>query len=148
MPTRAELMEEKVQQALKAMNGDPSLKGSKATKQFNAPYDRLMARRRGRPASNTRGGHNTKLNRPQDEALKDYILMLQASRNGANMDSINSATNRLLFYQTGDPAITCSRRWTKAWMTRHSDFLKTMKERPLSAKRLSSHICRGCTSIL
>jgi hypothetical protein len=53
MPTRAALIEEKVIQASKAMDDDPTLKGTKAAAKFGAPYNRLMARRRGRPASNT-----------------------------------------------------------------------------------------------
>jgi hypothetical protein len=99
-----------------------------------------MARQRGRPASNTRGGHNKKLSAPQDEFLRDYIFMLQASGRAADWDVIQSAATRLLYYETGDSEISVSSRWTKGWITRNSEFLKPLCEKPLSAKRLGAHI--------
>jgi hypothetical protein len=66
--------------------------------------------------------------------------MLQYSGRGANLDEIRLATGRLLFWETGDPKASVSRRWAKAWMTRQADFLKGIKEKPLSAKRLAAHI--------
>jgi hypothetical protein len=60
------------------MDKDLKLGGTKVVAKFNALYDRLMARRRGRPASYTRGGYNKKLLAPQDSSLKDYCLMLYA----------------------------------------------------------------------
>jgi hypothetical protein len=64
MPTKGELIEEAVIKASQAMDADPKLTGTAATAKFQAPYHRLMARRRGRLVSNTRGGHNKKLAAP------------------------------------------------------------------------------------
>ena len=61
MPPKAEAMEERITKASEAMDRDPRLKGTKAAAYFGAPYDRLMARQRGRPASNSRGRYNKKL---------------------------------------------------------------------------------------
>jgi hypothetical protein len=99
-----------------------------------------MARRRGRPASSTRGGHNKKLSAPEDEALKEYILMLQYSGHGANIQEIRAVAGRLLHWITRDPGSSISVRWTKQWMTRQAQFLKSIKEKPLSVKRLAAHI--------
>ena len=66
MPRKSEDIEDRISKASKAMDEDPSLKGIKAAAKFRAPYDRLMARRRGRLASNTRGGYNKKLSTPED----------------------------------------------------------------------------------
>jgi hypothetical protein len=65
-------------------------------------YYRLMAQQRGRPISNTRGGHNKKLSAPQDYALKDYIFMLHGANINANTTKIQRATSRLLYYVIGD----------------------------------------------
>ena len=99
-----------------------------------------MARRRGRPASNTRGGHNKKLAAPQDYALKDYIFMLYRAGTAANLEVIQTAAGRLLYYALGDYTSLVLRRWTKAWMARHFDYLKTLKTKPISAKRLGIYI--------
>ena len=64
MPPKIDYAEAAVQKAMAAMDANPRLKGTTATQQFRAPYDRLMAHRQGCPTSNTRGGHNKKLDVP------------------------------------------------------------------------------------
>jgi len=49
-----------IAEASAAMDLDPSLKGTVAAHEFGANYTRLIARRRGRLASNTRSRHNKK----------------------------------------------------------------------------------------
>jgi hypothetical protein len=140
MPPKAEAIEERIAKASEAMDRDPRLKGTKAAAHFGAPYDRLMARRRGRPASNSRGGHNKKLSVPQDESLRDYLLMLYTSGRSPNLEAIQTGASRLVYYDTGDIDSSVSRRWTKAWIARNHEFLKQIREKPMSAKRLSTHI--------
>ena len=93
-----------------------------------------MARRRGRPASNTRGGHNKKLDVPQDQALRDYLMMLAGAGTEANLAKVKNAASRLLYYESGNPTKTVSRRWIKAWMVHNNKHLKILKQKPLSAK--------------
>jgi hypothetical protein len=76
MPPKPRDIEERIAKASREIDNDPYLKGTKAASQFRAPYYLLIARRRGRPTSYTRGGHNKKLAEPEDEALKEYILIL------------------------------------------------------------------------
>ena len=123
-----------------AMDANPRLKAKDAAHQYNAPYQRLLRRRRGIPPSNTRGGHNKKLNSVQDTALRDYIFMLYGCGTPANTDEVVLVANRLLYYSTGNPKETVSVRWTKAWIKRQSDYIETLKSKPLSAKRLALHI--------
>jgi hypothetical protein len=67
-------IEERVAKASIAMNEDSRLKGIKAASQFGAPYNRLMACRRGRPASCTRGGTNKSSLNPKTKLLKSIFL--------------------------------------------------------------------------
>jgi hypothetical protein len=48
------------------------------------------------------------------------------------------AANRVLYY-SGSTA-TVSTCWAKGWMARESEFLKTLRLKPLSAKRLAAYI--------
>jgi hypothetical protein len=96
------------------MDRDPRYRGTQAVLDFIVLYHRLMARRRGRPISNTRGRHNKKLSAPQDYALKDYIFMLHGANINANITKIQQAVNRLLYYVIGDRKSIVLRRWTKA----------------------------------
>jgi hypothetical protein len=102
MPPESHEIEEHIAKASHVMDNNPYLRGTKAAKQFGALYERLMARRHGRPPSHSRGGQNKKLSAPQDDALKEYILMLQYSGRGANIHEIRAATGRLLFWSSGD----------------------------------------------
>ena len=97
MPPKPYEIEERIAKASLTMDDDPNLKGTKAAQRFGAPYNRLIARRRGRPPSYSRGGQNKKLSIPQDDALKEYILMLQYSGRGANIHEVRAAAGRLLF---------------------------------------------------
>jgi hypothetical protein len=97
MPPASREIETRIANACEAMDNDPKLKGMAAAARFGAPYDRLMACQRGRPPSHTRGGHNKKLLVPQDDSLKDYILMLYHSGHSANLEAIQIAASRLVF---------------------------------------------------
>jgi hypothetical protein len=138
MPPKADPIEIAIQKASDAMDADPTLKGTDAAKQFGAIYHRLMARRRGRPPSSTRGGHNQKLNKPQNHALIDYLTMLHYAGTSANLEILVLSANWLLFYS--GVTDTVSQRWGKRWMIRHAEFLKTLKTKPIHAKRLAAYV--------
>ncbi len=72
---KANSIEIAIQNASAAIDADPTLQGTDAAKQYNAIYQRLMARRRGRPSSSTRGGHNQKLQDPVLAAKEGLILL-------------------------------------------------------------------------
>jgi hypothetical protein len=121
------------------MDAHPFLKASAAARQFSAPYQRLLRRRRGIPPSSSRGGHNKKLNSIQDAALQDYIYLLSSCGTPPNLDAVCLAANRLVYYLTGDIKKTASQRWTKAWVKRNFEYLKTLKAKPMSARQLNAH---------
>ena len=122
------------------MDEDPTLSGKAAACKYHASYYQLLARRRGRPPSNSRGGHNKKLSLPQDSALIDYLTLLYHAGTPANLEQVVLASNRLLFYSGSTD--TVSRRWAKRWLDRHSDFFKTIKSKPIAAKRLAAHVVK------
>ena len=140
MPANSSEIESRIAAASAAMDANPRLKASVAARQFDAPYHRLRRRRQGMPPSSTRGGHNKKLSTVQDQALRDYIVMLYNCGMSANQEAVRTAANRLLFYSNGDATQTVSKRWTKEWTKRQSEYLKPLKSKPMSAKRLAAHI--------
>ena len=138
MPPQADSIEIAIQIASAAMDADPTLKGTDAAKQYNAIYSRLIARRRGRPPFSTRGGHNQKLQDPQNHAVKDYLTMLHYAGTSANLEALVLSANRVLFYSRATG--TVSRRWGKRWMVQHAEFLKTLKTKPMHVKQLAAHV--------
>ena len=133
-------IEARIDAASAAMDANPNLKASVAARQFSAPYQTLLRRRAGMPPSNSRGGHNKKLNSVQDSALRDYIFMLYSRGTTANTEEVLLAANWLLYYSTGNPDKSVSIRWTKAWIKRQYNYIEALKLKPLSVKRLVLHI--------
>jgi hypothetical protein len=88
MPPKAEAIKERITKASKAIDRDPRLKRTKAAAHFGAPYNQLMARRRGHPASNSRGEYNKKLSVLQNKSLRDYLLILYTSGQSPNLEAI------------------------------------------------------------
>ena len=85
-----------------AIDANLNLKASIAVHQFSALYQSLLGRQAGMPPSNSRGGHNKKLNSEQYLASQDYIFMLYSCRTPANTKEVLLAANRLLYYLTRD----------------------------------------------
>ena len=108
MPPTNDEIEAAIATASAVMDLDPTLKGTVAAKKYSANYRRLMARRRDRPPSNSRGGHNRKLSEPQDHALKDYLLLLHGLGTSPNREVLITASNRVLYY-SGSAATVSSR---------------------------------------
>lgn len=108
MPLTHDEIEAAIAEASAAMDLDLSLKGTVAAREFGANYTRLMARRKGRPASNTRSRHNKKLTTPQDNAVKEYLLFLHALGTSPNREVIILASNRVLYYYGSNATVaTC-----------------------------------------
>jgi hypothetical protein len=98
MPPKDAELEARIAEASEALDRNPKLKVLKAARDFKVPYDRLRMRRKGRPPSSSRGGHNKKLCEPQDDALKSYLLLLHSCGTNGNLDHLILAANRVLFY--------------------------------------------------
>jgi hypothetical protein len=108
MPLTHDEIETAIAEASAAMDHDPSLKGTDAACEFGANYTRLMVCRRGRPVSNTCGGHNKKLTTPQDSTVKEYILFLHTLRTSLNCEVLIFASNCVLYYYSSDiTVLTC-----------------------------------------
>jgi len=93
MPPKADSIEDAMLEASAAMDTDRALKEVAAAKKFGAIHSRLIARRQGRSTSSSRGGHNWKLQEPQDQAIQDYILILYHASTSANLEVLILAAN-------------------------------------------------------
>jgi hypothetical protein len=120
MSSSALFEENKVQDCLKLLQKHPELTIAEAARQTRASYERVRRRLRGIPASNTRGGHNKKLDVPQEHALKDHLLFCHHVGRNAGIGDVIECSNRLLAFKgvidkNGDLA-TVSHRWAERWI--------------------------------
>jgi hypothetical protein len=88
MSSAALFEEKKVQDCLKLLQKHPEVTIADNARQSRASYQRVRCRLRGVPASNTRGGHNKKLNIPQEHALKDHLLFCHHIGRNAGMGDV------------------------------------------------------------
>jgi len=119
--------EQKVQACLRLLRQQPDMTIAEAARQTRASYERVRRRLKGIPALNTRGGHNKKLEAPQEHALKDHLLFCHHVGRNAGIGDIIECSNRLLAFNSvidknGDLA-TVSRRWAERWIVRHKPWL-------------------------
>jgi hypothetical protein len=141
MPSPNDLIEDAIAKASNAMDKDPKLNAKEAARRHSAIYTRLLARRKGRKPSSSRGGHNKNVTAPQDGALLDYIETMFYAGTALNQESLTQAANRLLAWSNGGPlkeGNRVSKRWAKRWMTTHDDDLRKVKSRPIAAARLAA----------
>ena len=96
MSSNAQFEEDKVQNALFIIQANPGIKIKEACRQTRASYDRVRRRLRGIPPSNTREGHNKKLKKPENKALKDYITICYNIGKPCTIDNAIAAANSIL----------------------------------------------------
>ena len=89
--------EKRVAEAIKYAKTTPGVSLSKIAVKFVVLYDLFYRRFHGRPAGNTRGGHNKALNENQDNALKGYINFLIYINQDLNLATIQQAGNSILW---------------------------------------------------
>jgi hypothetical protein len=92
--------------------------------------------------SSSRGGHNKKLAEPEDESLRDYLLLCHFLGRSASCDHVVAAGNSILRCHAGwnkEPE-TCSRKWAKRWISRNHEFIKTLRSKPLSSLRRAAQL--------
>jgi hypothetical protein len=109
-----------------------------------ASYPHVWRRSKGILASNTQGGNNKKLLEPQNDSLKDYLLMCHNLGKSAGIEEVISAANSILrmdriLNEKGEIATT-SHRWAHRWIKREHKFLKTLCSKPLSYLRKQAHV--------
>jgi hypothetical protein len=141
MPSnRAQFEEDKVQMALSLLKENPRMKITVACREARASYESVRRRVRGIPPSSSRGGHNKKLNGPENEALRDFLVMCTDMGKPCNINTAIAAANSILRCTGRTEECPVSRRWIKRWLRQNSQFLRTIRSKPLSIERRASHI--------
>ena len=124
MPPKVDREEEKVQEAIALLQQKPWLKIARAAHITSTSYGQLKRCLKGVPPSSSHGGHNKKFMTVENNVLKDYLFMCYSLSHSANLEHVIAASNSILQCQGREK--TVSQRWTKAWIVRNQDYLKTL----------------------
>lgn len=86
----------RIAEAIAFVQDNPDIKLTKVAVKFLIPYDQFTRRLKGRPASNSRGGHNKALDDTQEDGLRKYINFLIHIGKNPNLRTIQQAANSIL----------------------------------------------------
>jgi hypothetical protein len=116
---------------------NPGTKLAKLAREKRVSYDKLRRRIRKVPDQRAKGGHNKRLNPPQEEGLKRYISYLIRIGQPPTKDGIRRAASQILL--TCGEVSGCSKAWATRWLTRNKEFFKTIRAKTLPAERKAVH---------
>ena len=104
------------------------------------PYQRLLARSKGRQTRSRRPSATYKLAKAQDQALYDYIARLDELGVCVRLPMIVSCANYLLqqAHDSHGPPLTANSRWAKQWLKRQPE-LHVRRQRSLNLNRALAH---------
>ena len=141
MPSNAQLIEDKVLEAVGAYeSGDyPTIKA--AADDIDAPVQRVSRRLRGIPSAISKGGHNKRLSKPQESALCALIRCYDDLGLPMRVPMITAVANSILRRAndpTTPPAII-KPKWTHRFLDRHPEFMKK-KRKPMDINRYAVQV--------
>jgi len=139
MPTNAQLIEEKVLEAIGAYEAGEFTSIRAAANAVGAPLQRVYRRLKGIPSEIEKGGHNKRLSEAQENAL--YTLIQRYDDLGLSLrpQMLTKMANRVLFRACDpnnlpNPLPHVSHDWTRRFLERHPEFIKK-KRKPINIHR-------------
>ncbi|KAF1983120.1 hypothetical protein K402DRAFT_466160 [Aulographum hederae CBS 113979] len=140
-------IDQRIQRVLDEMPDGTSINWSHLARKYDVPYQRLLARSKGRGTLQSRPSGTLKLTDAQEYALYTYIERLDQLGVRVRIPMIISCVNYILFRaydpscSTSTPRNTLQRanpRWAKRWIQRNSE-LFIRRQQSLSLLRAVAH---------
>ncbi|KJZ68915.1 hypothetical protein HIM_11701 [Hirsutella minnesotensis 3608] len=132
----ARLLEARVQRAKDYLDQNPTAKVTTVARQFEVPRGRLRGRLEGRTSLTDRQPTNTKLSKPEEDALCRYIDRLDAVNLAVRREFIVDAANCILRERSSKASQSNPPTVGIHWIDR---FVKRHKYRLMSQKQLESN---------
>ena len=129
------LIESRIQEALRYLSENPRTKITVLGKQFNVPYQRLLARLHGRKSISEVTQRTTRLNEFQEAAVLNYVERLTSAFIPPRKDVVVAYANSLLndTAEPGVPIQPLGPQWLARFLRRHPDLtatkMKTMEKK-------------------
>lgn len=139
MDNSSEAIEERIQDALEELSQSEHPKVAVAARNHAVPYQRLLARWKGRPSKLGQPGNNKRLSIEQELALCEYLDRLDEMGTPARIPMIESGANSILRRMHPDdqpgPPPTVGKRWAERFLERHP----IRRRGALGVKRTKAH---------
>ncbi|USP77769.1 hypothetical protein yc1106_05043 [Curvularia clavata] len=131
---------DRIAEILESIKDIPKPNFKQLAREHGVPYQRLLARSKGRLTHSKRPSGTYKLAKAQDQALYDYIARLDELGVCVRLPMIVSCANYLLqqAHNGPGPPPTASSRWAKQWLKRQPE-LHVRRQRSLNLNRALAH---------
>ncbi|KJZ70664.1 hypothetical protein HIM_09937 [Hirsutella minnesotensis 3608] len=129
-------LEARVQRAKEYLDKNPDAKVATTAREFEVPRGRLRSRLQGRSSLTDRRPTNTKLSKPEEDALCRYVDRLDSVNLAVRREFIVDAANRILRERSGkasqsDPPVV-GIHWIDRFVKRHKYRLMSQKQLELN----------------
>jgi len=135
-------VEERISQALYALQNRQKAKIAPIAREFGVPYQRLKARYNGRISRSQRPSFNSKLSEMQELAITLYLDSLERICCSASPQMVVACANSILKQAHTDPSTTApvvDASWFTRWRKRHPEY-KLRKAKACTIDRKASHV--------
>jgi len=136
MTSEAQLIEERVLEAIDAYQSGDFSTIQAAADATSAPVQRVSRRLRGIPSAISKGGHNKRLIEPQESALCTLIKRYNDLGLPMRIPMITAVANSIL-RRASDPSTPppiIKPKWAHRFLERHPEFMKK-KRKPIEINR-------------
>ena len=136
MPSDAQLIEDKVLEAVDAYKSGNFSTIQAAADEFDAPVQRVSRRLRGIPSEISKGGHNKRLTETQESALCTLIKRYDDLGLPMRIPMITAVANSILrrASQPSSPPTILGPEWTRRFLISHPEFIRK-KRKPMEVNR-------------
>jgi hypothetical protein len=140
MSTAYDDIESRIQRALSTSEAHTKPNYAQLARQFDVPYQRLLARSKGRTTLYSRPSGTLKLNTSQNYVLREYIRYLDSLGVPPHIPHVVHCANTILRadHDGDDNPPTVDNRWARAWLRREPD-IYVRRQRHLELNRRLSH---------
>ena len=144
-PNAAEKLEEQILTALRSFDDNPDAKVSEVARQYGVPYQRLLARRRGRQSKIGNSNSHMKLSPGQELALCEYVDRLDRLNLSVRRELIRGAANFILQQSTppGQQPQVVGNHWIARFINRHK--YRVARQKTLDSERKQAENLEGIT---
>jgi hypothetical protein len=133
-------IDDQIDQALESIRDIEKPNYKQLAREKNLPYQRLLARSKGRTTRSQRPSSTYKLSEAQNSALYDYITRLDELGIYVRLPMIVACANYLLqrSHDGPGPPPSANPRWAKRWLKRNPE-LHLRRQRSLNLNRAIAH---------
>ena len=122
--------------ALQAYHDRSKPKIAQLAREFRVPYQRLKGRVHGRVSRSARSGPNKALEKSQEQALMDWVTLLDNANASLTAQEVEATANEILSQSGSDRRV--SKNWAYRFLKRPpKDFEHTVKK-PMEAERMGA----------